>query len=221
MLNIFKSSNGVWLKACIVGVVFGILAQFLRQIPGALMYLGASTAPWVFVGFLLSFSTSRGVHTLRKTILIATVSILTYLVAWIVSYYLLFVVRESVTLADGWNNAAPWLFLTIPASPIIGTIAALSHKRGLLGDLSLAIPFAWSIPETIDSLSKGLMDGILFIITISLLALLLIKFVINERRINVFTMLTSIVILGLLGTALYFLVWTPLLVNGYSKLVGW
>lgn len=184
------------------------------------MYLGASTAPWVFVGFLFSYSTSRGVNTLRKTILIATGSILTYLVAWIVSYYLLFVVRESVTLVDGWNNAAPWLFITIPASLIIGTIAALSHKRGLLGDVSIAIPLAWSIPEILDSLREGLMDGIFFIITVSILALLLIKIVINERQVNVFAMLTSVVILGVLGTALYFLVWTTLL-NGYSKLQGW
>lgn len=133
----------------------GVLAQLLRQVPGSLMSLGASTAPWVTVGFLLAVSASRGAHTPRRAVFAGTGTVAAYLLMWLVSYHLLFVLRESVPLAAGWREAAPWLIAAVPACPILGAVAALSHEPGLLGDTCLAAPIAWSLPEALGSLTHG------------------------------------------------------------------
>ncbi|OPY55749.1 MAG: hypothetical protein A4E55_02483 [Pelotomaculum sp. PtaU1.Bin035] len=175
------------------------------------MYLGASTAPWVLVGFLLAVSTSRGAHTPRKAILVATGTVAAYLLAWLVSYHLLFVLRESVSLADGWRQTAPWLVAAVPASPILGTIAALSHKRGLLGDVCLAAPIALSLPEAIESLKEGWLIGSVVVTPVAVFAALLIHMAINERRVSTTALLAAVVMLGALGIALFPVVWFLLL----------
>ena len=114
MLRKAKTSVSLLVNASLTGAILGVLAQFLRQISGALMYLGASTAPWVMVGFLLAVSASRRARTPRKAILIATGTVAAYLLAWLVSYHLLFVLRESVSLGAGWREAAPVTRHAIP-----------------------------------------------------------------------------------------------------------
>lgn len=78
-----------------------------------------------------------------------------YLLAWLLSYHGLFALRESVGLFAGWREALPWLVLAAPVCPVLGFVAALSHKSGILGDVCLALPIAWSLPEVIDSLAQG------------------------------------------------------------------
>ncbi|QYR23762.1 hypothetical protein KZ483_13225 [Paenibacillus sp. sptzw28] len=207
MTAILHSSAHRWVYVSLTGAILGILAQFLRQVPGALMYLGASTAPWVMVGFLFAVSASRGVPTPRKAILVATGTIAAYLLAWLVSYHLLFVLRESVSLAAGWRQAAPWIVAAVPASPILGTIAALSHKRGILGDVCLAVPIAWSLPESLKSLTEGWLVGTAVITPVALFAAMLIHMAINERRVRAITLLATVVTLGALGIALFPVVW--------------
>jgi hypothetical protein len=37
----------------------------------------------------------------------------------------------------------------------LGLVAAFPHKRGFLGDVCLALPIVWSLPEVIGSLRQG------------------------------------------------------------------
>ena len=200
-------SGGPWVNALLAGTILGLLAQFLRQVPGPLMYLGASTAPWVMLGFLLAVSASRGARTPRNAILAATGTVAAYLVAWLVSYHFLFVLRESVPLAAGWRQTAPWLAVAIPASPILGTIAALSHQRGPLGDVCLAVPIAGSVPEALKILKEGWFFGTAFVIPVAVFAALLIHMAVDERPVSGITMVAAVVTLGALGIALFPVYW--------------
>jgi len=100
--------------AVMIGAILGVVAQFLRQVPGVLMILGASTAPWVMVGFLLAFLVSGGTRTLRNSILAASGIVAAYLLGWLVSYHLLFVLRESLSPVAGWREATPWFVAAVP-----------------------------------------------------------------------------------------------------------
>lgn len=189
--------------ACMVGAILGVAAQFLRQVPGVLMSLGAATAPWVMVGFLLAVLASRGTRTPGKAVRVASAIVAAYLFGWLVSYHLLFVLRESVSPAAGWREAAPWLAATVPASPILGTMAALSHKRGLIGDMCLAVPVAWLLPEAIETLRAGWFAGAAVVIPVAVLAVLLIRLAMNERRVRLVTLLAAAVMAGAVGVALF------------------
>lgn len=100
-----RSGAGLWINAALIGAIFGVLAQFIRQIPGVFMTLGASMAPWVVVGFLLAVSAAHRSNTTRKAIFISTGTVAAYLLAWLLLYHLLFVLRESVPFSDGWSQA--------------------------------------------------------------------------------------------------------------------
>jgi hypothetical protein len=201
----------MWLIAFLAGALLGLFAQFLRQIPLALMYLGGSAAPWITAGFLLSVSASRGVPTTRDAISVAAGTVATYLVAWLVSYHLLFVLRESVSMAVGWRQAAPWLVVSIPASLSLGAIAALSHKHGILGDVCLAVPIAWSLPEFIGGLKQGWLAGTAIVVPAAVFAVLLIHMIVKERQVNMIVLLVAVITLGSLGLALFPVFWFLLL----------
>ena len=76
-----------------------------------------------------------------------------YLLAWLLSYHGLRTPRvggasrgmEGPTLARGRGTRMPGRGRFV---------AALSHRSGILGDVSLALPIAWSLPELIDSLMR-------------------------------------------------------------------
>lgn len=200
------TSVGIWVIGALAGTVLGLLAQVLRQVPGTLMHLGASTTPWVMAGFVLAAWVSRGVRPLRRAILIATGTMAAYLLAWLVSYHLLFVIRESVSLAAGWRQTAPWLVLTVPASLVLGIIAAISHKRGLLGDLCLGVPIAGSLTEALYNLKRGWSVGT-YVPTVVVFAVLLIHVAKHERRVSGITLLAAVTTLGVLGSALFPVLW--------------
>lgn len=189
--------------AFMIGAILGVSAQFLRQVPGVLMSFGASTAPWVMVGFLLAVLASRGTRTPRKATLVASAIVAAYLLGWLVSYHLLFVLRESLSPAAGWREAAPWLVATVPASPILGTIAALSHRRGLIGDMCLTAPVAWSLPEAVETLREGWLAGAAVVIPVAVFAVLLIHLAISERLVRAITLLAAAIMAGAVGVALF------------------
>lgn len=145
--------------ALLAGVVLGLTAQLLRQINGPLMDIGAATAPWLTIGFVIAVRATRRSDSLRSATALGAGVVGTYLLAWLLSYHGLFAVRESVGLAAGWSEAAPWLVVAGPASLILGVVAGRSHERGLLGDACLAAPIAWSLPEIIRSSRQGWSGG--------------------------------------------------------------
>lgn len=167
------------------------------------MTLGASMAPWVVVGFLLAVSAAHRSNTTRKAIFISTGTVAAYLLAWLLLYHLLFVLRESVPFSDGWSQVAPWLVAAIPACPILGTIAALSYRPGLLGDTCLAMPIAWSLPEVLENLKQSWADGAVIVIPVSFLIALLIRMIIAKRRVRGTIILGVSIALGVLAVILF------------------
>lgn len=166
--------------ALLAGVLFGLTAQVLRQIVGPLMDIGAATAPWVTVGFVVAVWATRRSSPLRAAGLAGAGVMAAYLFAWLVAYHGLFALRESVGLAAAWREAAPWLVLAGPASLLLGFVAALSHRRGLLGDVCLASPIAWSAPEVIHSSQDGWSAGGIVVVVFAAVALL--PLVVAARR---------------------------------------
>jgi hypothetical protein len=172
-----------------------VIAQLLRQISGPLMDVGAATAPWVTVGFAIAVWATRRTWPLRSATGVAIGAMAGYLFAWLLSYHGLFAVRESVGVAAAWREAAPWLVLAVPAAPILGFLAARSRRTGLLGDLCLASPLAWSLPEILQSSSEGWPDGATVATAIAAVALLPLL-VAARRDVRLTRLVVAAVVLG-------------------------
>lgn len=166
--------------ALLAGVLFGLVAQVLRQIVGPLMDIGAATAPWVTIGFVIAVWATRKSSPLRNAGRTGAWVMATYLFAWLIAYHGLFAVRESVGFAAAWREAAPWLVVAGPASLVLGFVAARSHRRGLLGDLCLASPIAWSMPEVIHNAHQGWSAG--GTVAVAIAAVALVPLVVAARR---------------------------------------
>jgi hypothetical protein len=145
--------------ALFTGVLLGLVAQVLRQISGPLMDIGAATAPWVTMGFVIAVWATRAAWPLRSAGRTGAGVMAAYLFAWLFAYHSLYAVRESVGFAAAWREAAPWLVVAGPAALVLGFVAARSHRRGLQGDACLASPIAWSLPEVIHSSQQGWSAG--------------------------------------------------------------
>jgi hypothetical protein len=168
-----RSRNAdVQVVALLAGVLFGLLAQVLRQIVGPFMDIGAATAPWVTIGFVIAVWATRRSLPRGTATAVGIGAMAAYLFAWLIAYHALFAVRESVGLAAGWREAAPWLVVAVPACLILGWIAARSHERGILGDVCLASPIAWSVPEIVYSVRQGSSGSAVVAAVIGALALL-------------------------------------------------
>jgi hypothetical protein len=195
----------------VIGACCGVLAQLIRQINGPLMTLGASTAPWITVGFLLAAFVSNKGKTPARSIIIGIVTTYFYLVMWLFFYHLLFILQENLLIEDGLWEAVPWLILALPVCPILGIIAAMVNKSGMIGDICLAIPIIWSLPEALIGIGTlkdgfiygGWLNGFVIAIPVAILVTLLIRTTIAERRVNTATLLVTVVLLGILVVGLY------------------
>jgi hypothetical protein len=187
-------------RAFLIGLFVGATAQFLRQIVGPLMAVGGGIAPWVTIGFILAIWETRG-RPFRRASLLGVKTIAAYLLAWLLSYHGLFAVRESVGVFAAWREALPWLVIAGPMSVSLGLAAARSHKPGTLGDVCLALPLAWSLPEITESWQRGWWYSATVAIPIGILALL--PFVAAARRgVDLVKALLAAVTLGLVAVAL-------------------
>jgi hypothetical protein len=137
------------------GVTLGVVAQLLRQLDNPLMSLGAATAPWLTIGFILSLWASRATTRVTTSALVGVATITTYLFAWLASYHTLFAIRESVTGAEAWREAAPWAIAAIPTSLILGLVAGLTPSVAVARNVSLAFPIALAFPELVVNLKAG------------------------------------------------------------------
>ncbi|MGH2736568.1 MAG: hypothetical protein ACRDKZ_13390 [Actinomycetota bacterium] len=137
------------------GLLLGTVAQFLRQMRDPFMQLGAATAPWLTAGFVLTIwmtwpDTTRHAPWRRG---IASMGL--YLSGWLLSYHSVFAIRESVTAADAWREAAPFALLAVPTSFMLGAAASALNTSTIWRDLSLALPVVWSLPEIVTSAREG------------------------------------------------------------------
>ncbi|HOU24311.1 MAG TPA: hypothetical protein PLB30_06850 [Thermoleophilia bacterium] len=147
----------VWVALAIaLGAAAGVVAQYLRQMVGPVGVLGGSTALWITLGYVLAWRAVHGRAWLQGW-LRATAVMAAYLMAWVITYHTVFAVREQVGFASAWYEARPWLVVLAPAAALLGLIATGSSKRGPLGEVCLALPVAWSLPEAAAALDLGLL----------------------------------------------------------------
>jgi hypothetical protein len=180
--------------AAVAGIVVGAVAQLLRQASGDLSELGGSTAPWITIGFVLALPAARR-RPLADGAVGAGLVMATYLFAWLLSYHALFAIRESVGLAAGWSEARPWVVAVAPVSVVVGLAAAFAAREGLLADVALAVPIAWSVPEVVRALDAGARAALLVALPIAVLAVVPL-WVARTRRVNLLTVACASVALG-------------------------
>jgi hypothetical protein len=177
-------------EAVALGIALGLVAQILRQVPGQTMEFGAATAPWLSVGFALAVWAGRRRGAGRV--------LYGYLLAWLVAYHLLFAVGQSVAISAAAREALPWLVLAVPVCTVLAPIATRARVAGVIGDLSLALPLAWSVPEVFENAQRG--DAAVAAL-IALLALSPIA-ASQRRDIRIRTLLIGVVVLGGLAVLL-------------------
>lgn len=198
-------------KTFLLGAALGILAQFLRQLPEPWMSLGAAAAPWVMVAFAMGIWASSGDGPNHEKILWATGAIEAYLFAWLVSYHATFAVRESATIAGAWRQAWPYLLASVPASLALGGIGTFSHKGGILGDLCLAVPIAWTVPEAVGDMRYGGWSVASVVVPVAVLLILSAYAMTKERYVNGPALCGYALGMAALGMVLYPLAWWWLL----------
>lgn len=140
----------VFVAAIASGIVAGAVAQILRQINDPLMDLGGGTAVWLSIGFLAA-QTAACARSLRPGIWRAALAMALFLAFWLLTYCLVFGLRDTAGFTAMFRDERPFEIATLPASAVIGLIAALSVRPGLLGSACLAAPVAWSVPEVLRS----------------------------------------------------------------------
>lgn len=145
---------GIIVTALLAGVLAGTIAQLLRQEVGPLAVLGGGTAAWLTIGLLLARPAARARPVLDGTVWAASVAA-AYLVAWLLAYCTVFAMRESGGFSAAWLHERLFMAAVTPTSVALGLVAALSLRRGRLGDACLAMPLAWSLPEVVRSLDQG------------------------------------------------------------------
>ena len=174
----------VTVKAIAAGVALGLVAQVLRQVPGQTMQFGAATAPWLSIGFALSVWAVRQRAPGR--------ALIGYLLAWLVAYHLLFAWGQSVPLSAAFREALPWLVLALPVCAVLARAARFATTSGVLADLCLALPLAWSVPETLENAQRG--DAAVAA-AIALLAFLPVA-ASHRRDVRILTVVIGAVVLG-------------------------
>lgn len=152
-----------------VGGVAGCIAQLLASSDEAVAPLGASTAPWVVVGFVLTHMAARR-WTDRDLVPRMCVVSATYLYGWLFAYHLLYWAIQGSPGMTVWAESRYWVAAVAPACVIIGWLAVGSLRRDVIGDVCLGAPIAWSLPEAAAAAQDGWSQVLLFMLPTLLIA---------------------------------------------------
>ena len=188
----------------LIGVGFGAVAQLFTSSGSALQALGMSTAPWVTVGFVLASIVARR-WTGRDRALWMCVLVALYLYGWLLAYHCLYALIEDVPAATVWAESRLWVAAVAPACLALGYVAVGSLRSGVVGDVCLAAPLAWSLPEAVGAAYTGWSQVLL--VTVPLLLAAAAPLITRDRRWNP----TIIVITALLGGAALMVVSAPVM----------
>jgi hypothetical protein len=165
------------------------------------MALGAATAPWLTVGFLFALWMTRGSTSLRDASWQGTATTAVYLFLWLLSYHGTFAIRESVSQAAAWRETAPWLLITGPVSVVLGVTAAVTHKRGAMGEFCLALPVAWSMPEFVANWKQGLSYAV--VVALPTAALAFLPLAVKRREVRFMRLAVACGVFAIVGLALF------------------
>jgi hypothetical protein len=191
------ASTASFALALLSGLAFGATAQYLRQKGGALASLGGATAPWITGGYLLSLRVARSKALVNGAVWAGAV-LATYLLGWLFSYHAAYAIRESVSGAMAWNDARTFVVAVTPVCIVLGSIAAFSYREGVLGDLCLSLPLAWSLPEAYRAVGRG-WTYVIAVTIPTIFVSILPFFVVRNRKRNAY-----VIVVGVLVTALLF-----------------
>jgi len=199
-------------QAAVAGLAMGAVAQLCSQGGEAARELGASTAVWVTVGFVLTWLTARA-WTGRDRAAWACVIAAGYLFAWLLAYHALFAILDHVPNSAVWGEAQRFVAAVAPACLILGLVATASLRDSIVGDICLAVPLGWSLPEVVlaarDGWTYALVVGVPTLLA-GLAPLLLAR----DRRGRVSTVVIAALATGLV---VYLLSSTVLgVLNGYG-----
>lgn len=146
--------SSILARALAAGAVLGVIAKLLGGFAGPLALLGVGVALWVTAGFLVARHAARGRGVLDGTVWAGT-TMAVYLSAWLLAYCVVFGLQQSAGFGAAWLNERVFFIIAPLASALIGFLAAISWRRDWLGDVFLAAPIAWSLPEVGYSLLQG------------------------------------------------------------------
>lgn len=193
-----------------VGGVAGCIAQLLASSGEAVSPLGASTAPWVVVGFVLALTAARR-RTERDLVPRMCVVSATYLYGWLFAYHLLYWAIQGPPGMTVWAESRYWVAAVAPACVILGVLAVGSLRRDVIGDVCLGVPIALSLPEAVGAAQHGWSQVLLFALPTLLVAVTPL-IVVRGRRWNP----TVVFLTALLGGAALTFVMPPVtrLLNG-------
>ena len=188
--------------AALLGLGVGVLAQVLRESDSeAVSTLGGGTALWVTIGFLLARRVARTWQGPDRPAW-ACVAVAAYLLAWLLGYHALFAVHEHLPGDAAWVEARYWVAAVTPACIVIGLAATWSLRPGLLGDVSLALPLGWSLPEAYLGIERGWTFAAVVAVP-TIVAGLTAVAVARDRRRNAVTITFAALAIGLVGYLAY------------------
>ena len=179
-----------------LGALAGALAQTLRgQYSNAESALGGATAIWVTLGYLaVRLFAARWRY--RDRLAWTCVLSACYLFAWLTVYHLLFGLHWSLSSAQVWSQARYWTAAVAPACLVLGSVAVYSLRRGVLGDICLALPLGWSLPEVVARAGSG--AAYLEIISVPTLLVAIVPLLgRRKRRWSVLTVALTVVAAGI------------------------
>jgi hypothetical protein len=153
----------------IVGVVVGAVAQLLTSASGAVSALGASTAIWVTIGFVLVAGVAKR-WSGRDRLPWTCVVMAAYLYGWLLAYHAMYGLIKGPPVMTVWGESRLWVAAVAPACVGLGCLAVGSLRSGVAGDMCLAAPLAWSLPEAVRMISGGWSHGLLLAVPTLLVA---------------------------------------------------
>jgi hypothetical protein len=154
----------VFLLAVVGGLAAGAFSHLLTQLSQTFVstptvaLLGWSTAIWVSIGFLFAWTAARA-RSFFKGAIWAAIAMALYLFCWLVAYCAVFGLCDPSGFYSLWTDERMFELATLPASVVVGSIAAGAWRPGLVGSACLAAPLAWSLPEVVRSLTPRSLDS--------------------------------------------------------------
>lgn len=145
-----RSGTKTWVLgwAVVAGVILGTAAKLLGLVEGPMTMLGQSVAVWVTAGFLLARRAAEDEELVDGAVW-ATSAMAVYLGTWLLTYTAVYGAQDPGGFGAAWLNERIFFVLLPPSAGAIGLIAALSTREGVVGDMALAAPIAWALPEAV------------------------------------------------------------------------
>lgn len=134
--------------AVLAGAMLGALAKLLGLIDGPMMVLGQSVAVWMTTGFLIARLAASEEDSTDGAVR-ASSAMAAYLGTWLLAYTLVYGIQDPGGFRAAWLNERVFFILLPATAGVVGLLVSASRRTGAIGDMALAAPLAWTVPEAI------------------------------------------------------------------------